>query len=141
MADDKKEVIKGLIDVPKDQVILLMEAGYYLNSARQFEAAFEIFNGLAFLAPHSEVPLMALGNLYLSQNNYRRAQKEQEAATKKNPESAAAFAQLGEILMIQKKYDEGIVALDKAIELDPKGPAADFAKSIKKGHELKIFDN
>jgi len=56
-----------------------------------------------------------------------------------NEESAAAHAAVGETLFFLRKPDEACASLDKAIAIDPQGPAAEFARALKEAHEAGIF--
>ena len=123
-------MVQGLIEVPQTEIALLLESGYlYLEMQRTKEAE-EIFAGVAALVPHSDVPLICLGNLYFSQGRYDRALKFQRDALRRNPESALAKAHEGEALLFMNKPDEAKKALDRAIEMDPESDAAQFATSL-----------
>lgn len=123
-------MVQGLIEVPQTEIALLLESGYlYLEMQRTKEAE-EIFAGVAALVPHSDVPLICLGNLYFSQGRYDRALKFQRDALRRNPESALAKAHEGEALLFMNKPDEAKKALDRAIEMDPDSDAAQFATSL-----------
>lgn len=127
MAD---EILHGLIDVPQGEVALLLETGYlYMEMGRPKEAE-EVFAGVAALLPESDVPLVALGNFHFAQGRFQRALKFHQDALKLRPESAVAQAHVGEALLFLKKTDEGKAALNKAIEMDPDGQPATFAKAL-----------
>lgn len=127
MAD---EILHGLIDVPQSEVALLLETGYlYIEMGRPKEAE-EVFSGVAALLPESDVPLVALGNLHFAQGRFQRALKFHQDALKLRPDSAVAQAHAGEALLFLKKVDEGKAALNKAIEMDPDGQPATFAKAL-----------
>ncbi len=127
MAD---EILHGLIDVPQGEVALLLETGYlYLEMGRPKEAE-DVFAGVSALLPESDVPLVALGNLHFAQGRYQRALKLHQEALKLRPESANAQAHVGEALLFLNKVDEGKAALQKAIEMDPDGQPATFAKAL-----------
>lgn len=129
------EVLHGLIDVPKPEVQLLLEAGYlYLEMGKPKEAE-EVFAGVAALLPESDVPLVALGNLEFAQGRYQRALKHHQDALKARPDSAVAQAHVGEALLWLKKTKEGLMALDKALAMDPSGPAGKFARALKEAHD------
>jgi len=141
MANTKSPVIlKGLIEVPQSEAALLMEAGYFLAQTGKTKEALEIFNGVASLLPSSEIPIVAVGNVYFAQGNFRHAQKEHERALKRNPNSSLAHAHLGEVLLFQKKFDQAKEALEKAISLEPKGLPAKFAKELLKANDMGIFE-
>ncbi len=124
------EMLKGLIELPQPEAALLLEAGYlYMEMGKPKEAE-EVFVGVAALLPHSEVPLVALGNLEFSQGHFQRALKHHQEALKVKPASALAQAHVGEALLWLKKPDEAKTALEKAIAMDPQGAPAQFAKAL-----------
>src|SRR5688572_16629420 len=132
MSDD---VIKGLVDVPQPEAAMLLEAGYlYMEMGKHKDAA-EVFEGVAALLPHSDVPLVALGNLEFAQGRFQRALKHHQDALKLKPESALAQAHVGEALLWLKKTGEGVKALKKAIEMEPDGMPATFAKALLAAHD------
>lgn len=127
---EQSEVLHGLIDVPQQEVALLLEAGYlYMEMGRPKEAE-EIFTGVSALLPDSDVARVALGNLQFSQGRFQRALKHHQEALKVRPDSALAQAHVGEALLFLKRHDEGLKALNRAIEMDPDGPAAAFARAL-----------
>lgn len=131
MADETNGLIlHGLIDVPQAEVALLLETGYlYMEMGRAKEAE-EVFTGVNALLPESDVPLVALGNLHFAQGRYQRALKFHQDALKLRPQSADAQAHVGEALLFLHKTDEGKAALQKAIEMEPDGQPAMFAKAL-----------
>ena len=132
-------IIQGLIPIAKKDIILILEAGYLFMELGKSKEAEETFQGACALVPHSEVPHMALGHLYFSQGHFTPALKAHQRAVELNRESAAAHAAVGETLMFLRKHQEALVALDKAIALEPNGPAGDFARALKESHTLGVF--
>jgi tetratricopeptide (TPR) repeat protein len=126
-------MVEGLIPVSQGEVGLLLESGYLYLEMQKYKEAEEIFTGVAALVPHSDVPLICLGNLHFSQGRYERALKFHKEALKKNPESALAQAHVGETLVFMKKKSEAKEALEKAIQMEPDGDAAAFANSLLDG--------
>jgi tetratricopeptide (TPR) repeat protein len=124
------EMLKGLIELPQPEAALLLEAGYLFMEMGKAKDAEEVFAGVAALLPHSEVPLVALGNLEFSQGHFQRALKHHQDALKVKPQSALAQAHLGEALLWLKKGDDGVKALNKAVELEPAGASAAFARAL-----------
>lgn len=122
--------VNGLIPVDQSEIALLLEAGYLYMEMQKLKEAEEVFEGVKALVPHSEVPLICLGNLAFSQGRFERALKFHREALQKAPNSALAQAHTGEALLFLKKRPEAKVALEKAIEMDPTGDAAAFAKSL-----------
>ena len=134
------QIIHGLIDIPQQEARVLLEAGCFLMQLGKTVEAKDIFVGVSALFPQSEVPCIMLGNLYLSQAKSGLAIKEQKRALQRVPTSAAAQVYLGEALLFEKKTKEGAEALRKAIEMDPKGVAAKFAKELLHASDLHVFD-
>lgn len=133
--NDSVEMLKGLIEVPQPEASLLLEAGYlYMEMGKPKEAE-EVFAGVAALLPHSDVPLVALGNLEFSQGRFQRALKSHQEALKLKPKSALAQAHIGEALLWLKRTADGVKALKRAIEMDPDGMPASFAKALLEAHE------
>ena len=126
-------VVEGLIPVAQSEIALLLESGYLYMEMQKWKEAEEIFSGVAALVPHSEVPLICLGNLQFSQGRYERALKYQREALQRAPESALAQAHIGEALLFMKKRAEAKTALEKAIEMDPEGDAGAFARALLDG--------
>lgn len=122
--------VEGLIEVPQTEIALLLEAGYLYMEMQKWKEAEEIFSGVVALVPHSDVPLICLGNLAFGQGQYQRALKFHKEAAQKLPTSALAHAHQGEALLFLNKREDAKKMLDKAVELEPDGAAADFARSL-----------
>lgn len=132
-------VVQGLVEVPQGEIALLLESGYLYLEMQKYKEAEEIFGGVAALIPHSEVPLVCLGNLAVSQGKYDRALKHHKDALLRQPKSALAEAHLGEVLIFLKKKDEARAALQRAADLDPDGPSGAFAKSLLDGLAAEVI--
>jgi tetratricopeptide (TPR) repeat protein len=135
-----KEIVQGLIDIPRSEAKLLLEAGHFLMQLGQIKEARDIFMGTSALFPHSDIPCIELGVLYLSEGKAELAVKEYHRALEREPESATAWAYLGEALLFQKKKEEGLSALKKSISMDPKGPGAKLAGELLRANDLHVFD-
>lgn len=126
-----------MIKIADEDLRILMESGYLYLSMLRFQEAQEVFEGVCVLAPKSEVPVVALGNVFCVQGQFDKAIKTYEQALKLAKDSAFALAYLGEALLFKGNETESQLKLTKASELDPKGPSGDFARSlldlIKKG--------
>ena len=123
-------IVSGIVDVRQSEVALLLESGHLLMEMKKFKEAEEVFLGVAALVPHSDVPLICMGNLAFSQGQKDRALRFHNDALKRVPDSALAHAHRGEVLLFMKKNEEAKQALSKAIELEGDGPAALFANSL-----------
>lgn len=96
--------------------------------------------GVASLIPHSEIPHVALGNMYFSQGKFQQALKSHREGLRVNPGSALARAHVGEALIFLKKFDEALTELKAAVEMEPKSLAADFARSLIEAHQVGCFE-
>ena len=130
-----REILQGLLPIPQAEASLLLEAGYLLLEMKKIKDAEDVFTGVAALLPHSDVPLVALGNLAFSQGKFQRSLKFHQEALKTMPSSALAEAHAGEALLWLKRTEEGLRALHKAIEMEPSGMAANFAKALLDAHQ------
>jgi len=134
------EVVKGIVDVPQNEIALLLEAGYLLMELGKWKEAQDVFGGVNALVPHSDIPLIALGNLHFAQGKFQAALKSHKEALGVAPKSSLARAHVGESLMFLRRFDEGKDELEKAIGQDPNGIAAEFARSLLDAHEAGCFD-
>lgn len=121
-----------MIDVPREDVIVMLEAGYIYMAMKRFKEARLMFEGISELAPKHDVPMVGLANVYFAQGKYLEAIRTLKGALKDNPNSAFAYAHLGEAQMFHGKRDEARISLEKASELEPKpdGKAGEFARSL-----------
>lgn len=129
------EILKGLVDVPQPEAALLLEAGYLYMEMGKHKDATDVFEGVAALLPHSDVPHVALGNCEFAQGRFQRALKHHQEALKLQPKSALAQAHIGEALLFLKKTDDGVKALKQAIAMEPNGMPATFAQALLTAHE------
>jgi tetratricopeptide (TPR) repeat protein len=129
-----------IVDVSTDDVIFLMEAGYiYLNMGR-FTEAKEIFEGVVEVRPDSDVPRVALGNVFHAQGKFLDAAKVHRETLKDIPSSARAHAGLAECLIFQKKTDQALDELKKAVELEPGSDVANYARTLMDAIDTKVFE-
>ena len=126
-----------MISVPSEDLRILMEAGYLYLGMLRYKEAQELFEGVVTLAPESDVPLVALGNVYCVQGNFTEAIKTYQKALDLDDKSAFAKAYLGEALLFDGDKEGAVATLEEASKMDPKGKSGDFARSlielIKKG--------
>ena len=133
-------MVKGIIPIPQQELILMIEASELLLKMGQDDKCKNLLQGVASLVPTSDVPWVLIGNYYYQKGNIKSAQKYYEKALSQKPKSALASAHIGEILMHQKRFKESIKFLDKAIDLDPRGSCTNFAKAVKQLHEKGGFN-
>ena len=119
-----------MISVPSEDLRILMEAGYLYLGMQRYKEAQEVFEGVVVLAPKSEVPLVALGNVFCVQGQFEKAIKTYQKALDVEPKSAFAKAYLGEALLFKGDEEKAKGTLQEASDLDPKGKSGDFARSL-----------
>lgn len=129
----------SLVPVLQRDVTLMLEAGYLFIELHKHKEAEDIFLGVAALAPKSEVPHLALGNLHFSQGRFAPALKAHQQAVQLNGQSAIAHALTAESLFFLKKPQEGLQALERAMALPDDGSAHEFAKALKEAYDLQLF--
>ncbi len=119
-----------MIEVPVEDLRLMLEAGYLYMAMRRYKEAREVFEGASILAPESEVPLVALGNVSFVESKFEEAIKIYQKALKLVPTSAFAKSYLGEALFFNQKKDEATTTLEDASKMDPHGKSGDFARAL-----------
>ena len=126
-----------MIQVPSEDLRILLESGYLYLGMQRYKEATEVFEGVVALAPKSEVPLVALGNVYCVQARFDQAIKTYKEALEVEPQSAFATAYMGEALFFKGEKDKAVEVLEKASKMEPDGKSGEFARSlldlIKKG--------
>lgn len=133
-----------MIEVPTEDMRLMLEAGYLYLAMQRFKEAREVFEGVCTLAPESDVPLVALGNVSFVETKFDEAVKIYKKALNLVPKSAFAKAYLGEALFFGNKKTEAKSVLEEASKMDPHGKSGDFARSllelIEKGFDPQVSD-
>ena len=118
-----------MISMDHQHLAVMMEAGYIYMGMQRFSEARELFEGLAVLAPESEVTLVALGNVDFCEGKLKKAQRHYVQALKIAPESVFAKVYLGEALFFAGKEEEALVLLTEVAKADA-GGAGDFARAL-----------
>ncbi len=85
-----------MIEVPRDDLALMLETGYIYLAMAKFSEARQVFEGLSILAPKHEVPHVAFANVLFAQRKFLPAIRTLKEAIKLNDKSAFAHAHLGE---------------------------------------------
>ncbi len=119
----------------RDDLQALLEAGFILRAAGRLDDAQVVFQGVQALSPTSTVAEVALGTVDFQRGDYEKARKRYERVLESNPRDAWAWAHLGEVELFAKREEQARAALDKAVELDSKGPNGALARRL-----LKLAD-
>ncbi len=121
-----------MIDVPREDIIVMLEAGYIYLAMKKFKEAKKIFDGICELAPKHDVPQVAVANVFFAQGKYLECIRLLKKALKDNADSAFAYAHLGEAQLFYGKRKDALKSLNKANEIEPnsEGKSGEFARSL-----------
>ena len=114
----------------KEEIALLMEAGFVYRDSGRFQEARDVFRGVRALVPKSEIPEVALGTVSFQAREFDSAITHYKNALELNPRSAYACAHLGEAEIFNLDKEAARPHLKKALELDPKGEFGKMARSL-----------
>ncbi len=134
-----EDTLIGIVEVPRREAKLLLESAYFYIEMGKYKEAQEVFEGCISLLPRSDVPRIGLGNLFVAQGRFDLAEAQYNEAIKANEKSASAYAFLAEALLFQKKLSQATPALEKALSLEPNGPAGQLARSLQQGQQDGVF--
>ena len=119
-----------MIDIDRKYLVVLMEAGYIYLGMQKFKEAYQVFEGVAAMAPDSDIPLVALGGVDFCLGKFAMAIKWYKKALKIDPTSIFAKVYIGEALFFSGKKEEAIKTLEEVSREDLKGGAGDFARAL-----------
>lgn len=129
-----------MIKIDRKHLAVMMEAGYIYVGMKRFKDARELFEGVVAIAPESEIPLVALGNVEFCEGKIMKAMRLYEKALKVDPESYFAKVYLGEAMIFAGKREEALALLAEVAKKD-RGGAGEFAvallDAVKKGFKPK----
>jgi len=118
------------INPSKEEIAMLMEAGFLCRDAKKFQEARELFAGVRALLPKSDAVEVALGSVFFQQSDFDTAITHYQRALEKNPRSAYAYAHLGEAYLFKLEKEKARSFLQKAIELDARGNSGAMARHL-----------
>lgn len=129
------ERIQGLVELTREEAVLVMEAGYIYMDMGNWKAAAQVFQGAAALLPKSEVPHIALGTLEFAQGRHEKALQAYRQAQRVAPKAGLPRAHVGEALLWLGKAAEAEKELKAAIDLDPEGDGGKLAEALLQAKE------
>jgi tetratricopeptide (TPR) repeat protein len=118
------------ISPSKEEIALLMEAGFICRDSKKFQEARDLFAGVRALLPKNETADVALGTVFFHQSDFDGAITQYERALEKNPRSAYAYAHMGEAYLFKLEKEKARSCLQKAIELDARGNSGSMARHL-----------
>lgn len=119
-----------MIDIERKDLALMMECGYIMVGMQRFKEARQVFEGIAVMAPDSEIPIVAQGSVSFCEGKFKEAVKHYNKAMKLNKDSLFAQAYLGEALFFLGETDKSIEQLQGVVKKDGEGKAGQFAKAL-----------
>ena len=129
------DALTGLVPVPRQQAVLMLESAYVLMQMGRAEQARQVLEGAAALLPKSEVPHLLLGTLEWSQGRTSKALQEYRKAQGLAPKSALPRAHVGEALLMLGKAKEAERELKAALAMEPDGDGARLAQALLEAKE------
>ncbi len=121
------------VSLTQEEKRFLMEAALLMRDCDRLDEAMEMFRAITPLVEDKHLPMVGVGTIHFSRGEFDEAVEVFEKAVAFRDESAIAHAHLGEALAFAKQNEEAKLALDRAIELDPKGEdGGEMAKTIQK---------
>lgn len=118
------------IETTKEELRVMLETGFILREAANFEDAEAVFKGCVELLPDSEVPLVGLGTVYLQKGDFNLALESCKEALDCNPESSYAKVHYAEALLFQKRREEAEEVLIEVLEDSPDTTYAKTAENL-----------
>jgi predicted Zn-dependent protease len=118
-----------MIELERQHLGVMMEAGYIYLGMRRFKEARALFEGLAALAPDSDVPFVAIGNVDFCEGKIPKAIKRYQQALKLDPASAFAKVYLGEALLFAGQLNKAMEMI-AAVAKEDQGGAGEFARAL-----------
>lgn len=119
-----------MIHIERNDLALMMECGYILVGMQRFKESRDVFEGIAVMAPDSEIPIVALGSVAFCEGKFRDAVRHYQKALKLNKESLFAKAYLGEAYFFLGDTATALTELESVVTADADHKAAVFAKSL-----------
>ncbi len=126
-------------DVSQEELAVMLEAAFIYRDAGKYDHARDIFLGVRALEPGWDVPEVGLGTVAFQQGEFAQAARHYRRALDRNPQSAWAYAHLGELALFSKDKDQARGHLNKALELDPAGEFGAMARDLLKMTETVTF--
>jgi tetratricopeptide (TPR) repeat protein len=117
---------------PVNEIKLMLEAGCVYRYAGRSREARDIFQGIRALLPTREVADLALAGVAADEGKLDEAEAHCRRALELNRASAAAYTQLAEIQLLQKRTALARQSLKRAMEMSPNGSTAYLAKTLMK---------
>lgn len=135
----QEESLVGLVEISQHEARILMEAGYLSIEMGHFKEAQEIFEGCVALLPRNATPHLCLGNLFITQGRVAEAIKTYKDALNISEDTPELHAFLGEAYFIDRQFSLGKQALEKALELEGEGAAAELSRSLLEAEKEGLF--
>lgn len=112
------------------EIKLMLEAGFVYRYAGRFREARAIFHGVRALLPNQEIADLSLAGVCMDEKKLDEAEAHCRRALQLHRASAAAYAQLAEIQLLQKNMIGARLSLKRATEINSNGLVAVQVKSL-----------
>ncbi len=113
-----------------EELRVMLETGFIMREAANFDDAEKIFQGCIELMPDSEVPKIGLGTVYLQKKDFESALKTCREALEINPDSDYARVHYAEALLFQNQREQALTELRQVISNSPNSTYARTAQNL-----------
>ena len=114
----------------KEDIAGLMKAAMIHRDSQRFEEARDLFSSVRALCPAEPGAEIGLGSTCFAEGRFDAAIGHYRQALRLSPCNAYAYALLGESQIFKGEYRAARVSLQRACELDPKGPYGRLAQQL-----------
>lgn len=119
-----------MIEIDRKQLAMMMECGYIMVGMQRFSEARDVFEGIAVMAPDSEIPVVALGSVAFCEGKFKEAMKHYQKALKIDGTSLFARAYLGEAKFFGGDTEGAVTELKAVFDAEPESKVGIFAKAL-----------
>lgn len=113
-----------------EELRVMLETGFIMREAANFDDAETIFQGCIEFMPDSEVPKIGLGTVYLQKRDFESALKTCKEALEANPNSDYARVHYAEALLFQNQRESALTELRQVISNDPNSAYSRTAQNL-----------
>ena len=115
-------IINRGLESNKNDLALLKDLAFYQFLKKDYAAAMETARPFATRKDADEQAFQVLAMVYKSLEEYKECERLYKAALKKYPRSGVLHNEYGELLWLEKQFNEAVKYWEKGIQLDPNYP-------------------
>jgi len=109
-----EKTLPELLDMDADRMALVAELAHFYFQEGRYQEARVLFEGLLSMDQHEPYYCHALGAVFQRMGNNELALRYYKHALKLDNTEAEAWANMGEVLILEEQIQEGVECLEKA---------------------------